>query len=161
MLKRVLLVPQIEVETLVKKLALHDTPDFSNFFDSGEHFALKCDGAVALFEFVGVSADKRPVYNGHYLFPTNCRGKKAVTAAKEMINTVFTFYSAAGIVGEIPRENRAARVFTRCLGFKPYNTGESRFGVPCVYYMLKREEWETFSTPQKRLISSPLREQIT
>lgn len=118
-----------------------DFVDMTAFYQRPGNFALIEGDAVALF------AEIEPgVVEGHYLFPDSVRGKKAVDAARKIIDTVFTVYQPRAIHGATPRDNRAARVMNRVLGFKPLGrTKEDASGRECVCYELRREEWAVLS----------------
>ncbi len=114
--------------------------DFSGFFDRPGNIALGGDDGVALFGNRG-----RGEFEGHYLFSPRLRGKPALDAAKAMLGYMFTTVGARVIVGETPADNRAARLFSRALGFTRRGTTIDASGRPCVVYEMDRERWATLS----------------
>lgn len=110
--------------------------DLSDFLSDPRNVALRCGDAVAIFEYCAPG-----VYDGHYLFPKNVRGKVALQAARKIIHEMFTKYRAIVITGSIPREHRAARCLTRALGFQKSGESTDATDEGCVDYELRRDEW--------------------
>jgi len=117
--------PQLSVDKL----------DITSAVEDRETLWLVYGDAMAVFSPLG---DRE--YDGHYLFKSSCRGKKALFAAQKLLDEVFTRYRALAIVGRISRDNRAARYITRALGFHP--TGAD-LSDGYVEYRLERTQWET------------------
>jgi hypothetical protein len=123
-----------------------ETIDASAFFDNPRNVMLEHPHGIAVFFYKGAG-----VYDGHYLFGPNLRGKAAIEVAKSMLSTLFTSYGALTILGQTPRENRPARMVTRALGFLPYGNGSvDTFNRPCVDYVLTRERWEQLPWAEKK-----------
>lgn len=100
---------------------------------------LQRDEAGMLFKQTGDS------FEGHLLFPPSIRGIRALDAAWSMISEVFTEHDACAIYGSISRDNRAARVFTRALGFDNIGTFfVAGRGAVCDYRM-ERDKWVVLS----------------
>ena len=76
-------------------------------------------------------------YEGHYLFAT-LRGKNARTVAQWMCRAVFDYTPAAGIVGLVPCEHRAARVMSRAIGCRPVGESVDCHGRSCITYLMER-----------------------
>lgn len=69
-------------------------------------------GDLALFE-KGI----RDIYSGHYFF--KCRGRGALTSAKEFLDEIFnSCYNIDILMGLVPLGNLGARWLTRQVGFK-------------------------------------------
>lgn len=77
------------------------------------------------------------LYEGHYLFST-LRGRNARIVAQWMTQAVFDYTPAAGIVGLVPREHRAARVMSRAIGCKPVGESVDCHGRSCITYLMER-----------------------
>ena len=93
------------------------------------------DGAI-LFGFL---EDGR--YEGHYLFTRKLRGRDRIERCRDALNYMFTVKNAFAIVGQTPRENHAARVMNRALGFRPTGVSKDQFGRDCINYVLERRQW--------------------
>lgn len=76
-------------------------------------------------------------YEGHYLFST-LRGRNARIVAQWMCRTVFDYTPAAGIVGQVPLEHRAARTMSRAIGCTPVGTSVDCHGRSCITYLMER-----------------------
>lgn len=112
--------------------------DASSFFDNPRNVLLEHPHGVSVWFYKGGG-----VFDGHFLFGDKLRGKKALVAARGMLNRVFTEHCAETILGQTPRDNRPARVVSRALGFVPYGSGSvDSFNRPCVDYVLTRTEWQ-------------------
>ena len=79
----------------------------------------------------------RRYWEGHYLF-TTLRGKGAREVAQWMCRAVFDWTPAAGIVGEVPAEHRAARVMSRAIGCRLVGSSVDMYGRPSVLYLMER-----------------------
>lgn len=77
------------------------------------------------------------LYEGHYLFAT-LRGKAARVVAQWMCRAVFDYTPAAGIIGQVPRRHRAARVMTRAIGCRPVGESVDCHGRSCITYLMER-----------------------
>ena len=114
----------------------YDYVDLSAFVAKPRNVALEQEGGVMIF------AEATPnVFEGHYLFPKEVRGKQAQSIARAMISEVFTNHGAHAIYGDISRDNRAACVFTRALGFHVFWKSVDCDAAPRVRYFMTREEW--------------------
>lgn len=114
------------------------TVDTSPFFDNPRNIMLEHKFGVSVWFYEGDG-----VYDGHYVFGPNLRGKEALDVARDMVNEVFTRYHAKTILGQVAVGNRPARTVTRALGFSRYGRGSvDTFNRPCVDYVLTRDEWK-------------------
>ena len=114
--------------------------DLADFILDRENIVLRVGPAFSLFE-CRVDGE----FEGHFLFPPEWRGKRALSAAKKMLQEMFTTYDVSTINGHVPRGHRAARVLTRALGFQPVGASRNNADQDCVHYVLRREEWDQFS----------------
>ena len=114
----------------------YDKFDLTDLVKDRKNIVLRCGPAFAVFVHV-----KDAEYEGHYLFPPEIRGKKAVSAAKKLLDEVFTKHSAVLIHGLTPRDNRAARVINRALGFSPVGASRNASDQECIHYVLEAEKW--------------------
>jgi len=114
--------------------------DLTEFVENCDNLALRHGDAVAIFPCI--SKDE---YESHYLFPGTCRGARAVAAGKKILHALFTSYGARAIWGRIPRQNRAARIITRRLGFELVDYRPDALGHECAHYILERHQWAAFS----------------
>jgi RimJ/RimL family protein N-acetyltransferase len=114
--------------------------EFSRFFQRPGNVCLGDNRGVALF------CETDPgVYEGHYVFDCATRGKAALTLARELIDRLFTDYSAKAIVGVIPVHNRASRYLTCSLGFAPLGTSVGQDGRSRAKYIMERDQWAKLS----------------
>lgn len=112
--------------------------DLSSFFDRPGNLAIGDERGVGLF------AETEPgVFEGHYLFRCNTRGKAALHLARDIITHLFTLHDARAIVGRVPDANKASRLLSRALGFTPQGASVSPDGRSCVDYRLERSEWDS------------------
>lgn len=111
--------------------------DMSSFVDDPDNVVLRCGDGVLMFRRMWGF-----VFEAHYLFPPSVRGAAAVSAAKKMLETMFTTYRASAIHGYTPRENRAARVMNRRLGLTPSGAVPNLNEPDTVHYVLERKTWE-------------------
>lgn len=113
-----------------------DAIDLGPFFNNPANVALHHEDGVMIF------AQARPhIFEGHYLFPKEVRGKAALRIANAMITEMFTKHGAHVIYGDISRTNRAACVFTRALGFHRLYPGADKVAAPLLRFFMTREEW--------------------
>lgn len=117
-----------------------DSFDLTDFIKDRKNIVLRCGPAFAIFDHI-IGCE----YEGHYLFPQEVRGQRAVLAAKKILAEMFTKHHAMLIHGRTPRSNRAARVMTRRLGFEPVGAGRNALDEECVFYVLERDKWEASS----------------
>jgi len=118
----------------------YESFDLTDFIKDRENVVLRVGPAFSIFaRQVDGSLD------GHFLFPPEVKGKKALDSAKKMIDYVFTNCCVSAIHGHTPRKYRAARVMSRALGFKPIGASRNLADQDCVHYKLERNEWERFS----------------
>ena len=85
------------------------------------------------------------IYEGHYLCTATLRGKEALQFVKRSLKTMFLEYGASAIVGDTPRDNRAARAMNRALGARPIGKSTDSLGRACISYVLERKKWATSS----------------
>lgn len=90
---------------------------------------------VAIFE---PSPFSPTAAEGHYLMAVTTPGDVKLRLARQFVNTLFTSYPYDTIVGNVPVAHRAARMFTRALGFAPVGRSVGPLGCPCVEYRLTR-----------------------
>lgn len=84
---------------------------------------------IALFE-----RKREGVVEGHYAFKS--KGRRGIDRAREILKRVFD-RDVSVIVGVTPDENKAAKWFSRQLGFKQISTVETPEG-PAVVFMLQK-----------------------
>lgn len=86
------------------------------------------------------------VLEAHMAFTTDGRGKEALHAARAGLNYCFTALNALVVFGRIPASDRAARLFTRMIGFRSDGVRERNPGGPMVeWFELRGDE---FCRPQ-------------
>ena len=77
----------------------------------GNNIFIMADGGG--FAFIQVEAD---VYEGHYYFLPEFRGKYAINAAKECLN--WLAQREITLIGRTPLKNKSARLFNKLIGMK-------------------------------------------
>lgn len=77
------------------------------------------------------------LWEGHYLFDT-LRGREARDFAKIAVQIAFDYTSAAAIIGQVPKEHKAARVMSRAIGCQPLDESVDVLGRACIRYLLER-----------------------
>lgn len=109
----------------------------SGFFDNEDNVAYVCMYGGMIFNYLGDG-----VYSGHFLFIPGTRGTDILTAAKGMLQDMFTKHSASVIKGYPPRENRAVRVIGTALGYQKIKGKDfvDELGRNCETYEVK-EKW--------------------
>lgn len=115
----------------------YDTVDLSKFFADPESLSLKVGDAIAMFA-------KHPdngAYEAHFAFPPSVRGSAAIRAAEQMLEFMFTKRGACVIYGQTPRDNRAARLVNRRLGFQVSGHSTNELGWKCIDYELRSLSW--------------------
>lgn len=115
--------------------------DLSDLIKDRKNIVLRCGPAFAVFTRIADDGQ----YEGHYLFPPEIKGKKAVSVAKKLLSEMFTKHSAMLIHGLTPRDNRAARVINRALGFSPVGASRNASDQECIHYVLEAEKWAHLS----------------
>jgi len=93
------------------------------------HIALTDGANIALFEAQGEPGE----FYGHTIF--NDRGKDAILAGQKIIRFLTITFGALTIKGETPIEKRAARFFTRKLGFRSEGFKSTPYGDVEVFSM--------------------------
>lgn len=78
-------------------------------------FLTNGEDAVGIFEERGADGPKPGVWQAHTMFAPTCRGSKALTTARAMLDHMKPH--ATAIWGTTPIKNKAARWFNRKLGF--------------------------------------------
>jgi hypothetical protein len=86
------------------------------------HIALTDGRNIGMFE----AQEGVGVFFGHTIFRD--RGKLALNAARKIIKALVDFFGAKIIHGETPIEKRAARWFSRQLGFKSQGVKSTPYG---------------------------------
>lgn len=81
------------------------------------------------------------VFEMHYLFTQDLRGKAALDMIRRCVTTMFTDHCATAICGAVPREHRASRVMSRALGARPIGSHTDFFGRCCIVYVIERKSW--------------------
>lgn len=82
------------------------------------------------------------VLEAHMAFSKAGRGKEALHAAREGLRYCFTALNALVVIGRIPVEDKAARLFTRMIGFTSTGIREHHDGAPIVeWFELRKDEF--------------------
>lgn len=115
--------------------------DLSDFLEDPRNVAYGDERGAAIFEYLGHGH-----YRGHYLFTPEISGHELLEIGRGALRELFTVYGACAIHGSTPRDNRAARVVNRALGFKLVGTSTDPAGRPCNDYKLDRETWASSAT---------------
>lgn len=115
----------------------YESIDLSGCLKKQGTIALKCGRAVMLF----AARSKKGVYEAHYLFPADIRGKEALGVVKDMLREVFTTYRARVIVGDVPLSHMPARIMSRAAGCLPCGRRYDALGRECIHYRLERDKW--------------------
>lgn len=80
------------------------------------------------------------VFEAHMFFKAEGRGKEALHAARTGLGYMFDLRDAAVVFGRIPLEDRAARIFTRMIGFRSDGIRPREPGGPMVEWFEMRSE---------------------
>lgn len=83
------------------------------------------------------------IYEMHYLFTDERRGKEALEQIRWACRVMFTEKGATAICGAVPREHRASRIMSRALGAVAVGSHTDHFGRDCIVYSLERRTWGT------------------
>lgn len=125
--------------TLVTVLARDDIAPLVDGFDPAAWLANRANvaltddqGNVALFECTGEG-----VFEGHTLFAS--RGREAIETGRTMLCAMVDMHGARAIWGRTPVQRRAARWFSRKLGFRSLGIVETVRG-PCELFYLGAEQ---------------------
>lgn len=86
------------------------------------HIALTDGRNIGLFE----AREEPGVFFGHTIFQD--RGRKAIAAAEKIIRALVNFFGAKIILGETPIQKRAARWFSRQIGFRSGGIKSTPYG---------------------------------
>jgi hypothetical protein len=76
-------------------------------------------------------------WEGHFLFGT-LRGKAARALGQWCCSALFDYTPALAIVGQVPLENKAARIMARAIGCRPVGRSVDLLGRACTRYLLER-----------------------
>lgn len=76
-------------------------------------------------------------WEGHFLF-TTLRGKAAAAMGRWCCSALFDYTPAAGIVGQVPVEHKAARVMARAIGCLRVGPSVDALGRSCIRYVMER-----------------------
>lgn len=101
-------------------------------------FMYLCEHGGALFH------GEDGLVEGHYLFLPSLRGAEAMKMALGMINACVLEPSHRMLWGRVPVQNRAARLFTRKLGF--VSLGIRDAPLPSEIFVWKRAPWALSAT---------------
>lgn len=115
--------------------------DLSAFLEDPRNVVCGDQRGVAIFEYLGQGH-----YRGHYLFTPAVHGHELLEIGRKALKTLFTVHGARAIHGSTPRDNRAARIVNRALGFTLVGTSVDPAGRPCNDYKLDRETWASLAT---------------
>lgn len=91
--------------------------DFTEALKLDSNIFLTAPGAVGIFEW---SAPR--IYQGHLIFSPSCKGRRAVRAAEQMRDFMFTNH-ADMLWGQPPVHLEGARKLLRMIGFAPEGFG--------------------------------------
>lgn len=123
-------------EVLAEIAPGYERVDLSRFFDHPRNMMCGDERGVLLFAYRG-----QDVYELHYCFTAQLRGRAALQAVRAALKTVFTRHNAVAICGATPRDNRAARMMNRALGARPIGVSVDIHGRTCINYVLERVRW--------------------
>lgn len=109
----------------------------SKLYDNPKNCAFTCMYGGMIFNHEGGN-----IFSGHFLFIPGTRGSDITTAARGMLQEMFTNHAASVIKGYPPRDNRAVRVIGNALGFRkiPDAVFVDDFGRECETYEV-RQKW--------------------
>lgn len=118
----------------------YDHVDMTPFWRNPRNVMLGDENGAAIFA-------ERPgepgAFEGHYLLRSGRAGN--LELARSFLAAMFTEHAAQAIWGNVHTENRAARAFSRALGFAPRGHSLLPSGRPCVIYVLERATWAKLS----------------
>jgi hypothetical protein len=120
-----------EPDILVNAAPGYVSYDLSEFVYDIRNIVLSHSRSMAIFQYLGEG-----VYQGHYMNPSDYRGRDARESSKMMLSEMFTNYPVDAIYGRISRNHRAARVMTRSLGFTMIGKCRDAEGQSCVEYLI-------------------------
>lgn len=116
-----------------------DVPFVSHLLgvDAGDFMAR---AHTLLTEFGGFFLEPitKSVFEAHMFFVPEGRGSHALKAAREGLRCAFTDLGALVVFGRIPVEDRAARLFTRKIGFLSEGVRPREPGGPMVEWFEMR-----------------------
>ena len=128
----------LDVRHLAKHMLPHkeDTLGFEEdeWLSNLDNIALT-DGLSNYFLF---EQRKPGLYIGHYFL--RAKGKRAVTLSSLALSYMFSVAPTRTIIGLTPFENKAARWFSRHMGFKATGQEETTAGT-CEVFVLTKAEW--------------------
>jgi hypothetical protein len=81
------------------------------------------------------------LFEGHFAFLPRCKGKELIENSFEAMRRLFTQHNARVIKAHPPRENRAARLVLRRLGFSPVGELIDPAGRECKVYSITKDKW--------------------
>lgn len=114
--------------------------DLSSFLEDPRNLVFGNARGAVIFPYIGQGH-----YQAHWLL-VDIRGKEALDLGRKALRELFTIHSAHAIHGVTPRDNRAARLMNRALGFTLVGTTTDPAGRPCNEYKLDRETWASLAT---------------
>ena len=139
------LATQEDLDYLINHPKIYPTTGFpegerltsSMFFDNPRNVAFMCMYGGMLFNH-----EKDGVFSGHFLFLPGTKGTDILTAAKGMLQEMFTNHGASVIKGYPPRDNRAVRVIGNALGYHKIKDANfvDDLGRDCETYEV-RQKW--------------------
>ena len=128
------------VGLLAERLSEPDMEELAQGFDLPEwladdaNFALTDGTNVMMFtEMPG------KIFDGHWLLVD--KGRQAFLTATLFLRHVYVSHEAAQIVGLVPAHRRAARWFTKQMGFISHGLQDTDMG-PQEYFTLTRQQFE-------------------
>lgn len=110
--------------------------DLSSFLANPKSVLIGDEHGVVLFAYIGDG-----VYEGHYLLTDSIGKVKRWKLMRYALRELFTTHGAWVINGVTPRDNMAARMVNRALGFHPVGTATDTMGRACIKYKLERDKW--------------------
>lgn len=110
--------------------------DMEPFFNNPANVMLGDERGLVIFAALGDAS-----YEGHYLLTRALPAAQRLPFLRACLVAMFTEHNAHAIRGKTPRDNRAARIVNRALGFLPVGSALDNTGRPCTYYVLERATW--------------------
>lgn len=114
---------------------LYEEVDYQKWLDNHKNVMFTEDGSIGLatYEYKGV-------YNLHWFFTKEHRGKAALELAHRMLNKFFTEIDCNAFRGLTPIKNRAASYLARQMGCKSYGILEMDT-EPHELFILTKDEY--------------------
>ena len=131
-----MIIPTGNVEFLTKAVSAH-MADLDRGFDAAEWLANPLNVALTDGRNIGLLECEGSTWQVHAIFED--RGAKALSVGRKMVKIAFDQYRAKVLKGLTPAHCRAARLFTRMLGFTSYGMIETVNG-PVELFILERSK---------------------